>query len=345
MIRFVQIETTTRCNYQCAFCAGRHLPQQDLSITDVVALLPNLGQLEHVQVQGEGESLLHPEFFDLIRTLSSHQPGLKISLTTNGSLLSQDKAELLVNAGLHTVLVSLETANPDQFQRLRGGRLAQVKAGIQRLLAIRRRQQKERPRVGLAVTLLNACYAELPAIANLHDELGMDGGIFPQLLQSMPAYRRYYPRDIDAAIMTPEHIATTKRLINEQPRLRQQIDLAKTAEDFHSALHRQYGQQGQRCPWLMAGVYLHADGTLSSCCYIKDPATYGLAQAKAPEGLAQLDAAKQQLSTQLLAGQVPEQCQGCAIARQVVRRNTPAPPSVVAIPEQPLGKQPMGVDP
>src|SRR5437868_464777 len=65
-IRFAQIEPTTRCNFTCGFCAGRYMPQRDLTWDDFQTFLAAHPALRHVELQGEGEPLLHPLFFDMV---------------------------------------------------------------------------------------------------------------------------------------------------------------------------------------------------------------------------------------------------------------------------------------
>ncbi len=44
------------------------------------------GGLMHVELQGEGEPMLHPRFFEMAAMIRRMHPVAKISLITNGSL-------------------------------------------------------------------------------------------------------------------------------------------------------------------------------------------------------------------------------------------------------------------
>lgn len=82
-----QFEITTRCNFDCFYCAGRLMRQGDMSVKAFQELLrqhvTRYGPLDVVSLQGEGEPTLHPEFFRMaehVRALGSRPYTI-----TNGS--------------------------------------------------------------------------------------------------------------------------------------------------------------------------------------------------------------------------------------------------------------------
>ena len=48
---------------------------------------------------------------------------IKVSLISNGSLMSESTAEELVSLGIEKVSVSMESADPETFRQIRGGKL------------------------------------------------------------------------------------------------------------------------------------------------------------------------------------------------------------------------------
>lgn len=63
----VQIELTTRCNFDCFYCAGRDMPQGDMPFDQFKSILKKhiaqYGVPLEVSLQGEGEPTLHKDFF------------------------------------------------------------------------------------------------------------------------------------------------------------------------------------------------------------------------------------------------------------------------------------------
>ena len=137
-LEFVQVKVTTRCNFRCGFCAGRHLPQKDMALDVFQHLLQSSPDLRYIHLQGEGEPLLHPGFFEMVQMAKAIRPAVRISTTTNGSLLARH-AERIVELGLDRVCVSIESADPALFHEIRGGRLEEVIEGARRWWRQRRR--------------------------------------------------------------------------------------------------------------------------------------------------------------------------------------------------------------
>jgi len=96
----------------------------------LVDVFAELG-VEKVRLTG-GEPLVRRDLPDLVRLLAVKTRLRDIAMTTNGVLLAE-RAEELKAAGLHRVTVSLDTLEPDRFEKLtRFDDHARVMAGIQR---------------------------------------------------------------------------------------------------------------------------------------------------------------------------------------------------------------------
>lgn len=312
-VPYIQIEPTTRCNFTCGFCAGRHLPQIDLDFALFRTLVDKLSNPRHIELQGEGEPLLHPDFFAMVAYLRERFPLVKISTITNGSLLSDDIISQLLKARINSVMVSLESADEQLFQKIRGGKLERVKRGLKKLMQRKREAAAKAPTVGFTVTLLQSTCEQLQTIADLYDELELDGGILLQPLQTMHTYRQFYDVNTSAEILSQEKRQATNRIIASSADLRHKLAVYQKQTHFYAEL---YGSAGMhRCPWLDNGLYLAADGSIVSCCFIKNTQQYSMGSAN--DSWEQIATQRQILTQQLNTGKIPNQCQQCGIAQKM----------------------------
>src|SRR5690606_764917 len=90
--------------------------------------------IKHMELQGEGEPLLHPQFFEMIAYARKRFPSLEISFITNGSLFTETIIKNILSANIHTILISIESADEAEFQYIRGGKLSRVVRGIKELI-------------------------------------------------------------------------------------------------------------------------------------------------------------------------------------------------------------------
>jgi MoaA/NifB/PqqE/SkfB family radical SAM enzyme len=83
----VQIEITTRCNFDCFYCAGRLMRQADMSFDEFRGVLERhaarYGVPGTVSLQGEGEPTVHHDFFLMAQHVVSL--GAKPYTITNGT--------------------------------------------------------------------------------------------------------------------------------------------------------------------------------------------------------------------------------------------------------------------
>lgn len=318
-VTFAQIEPTTRCNFTCGFCAGRSMEQRDLDWTAFRNFLVAHPDLRHVELQGEGEPLLHPRFFDMLAACKAR--GIRVSLITNGSLLSPERIERLLDAGVGSIHVSIESADPARFQAIRGGKFRKVKDGLALLIQRRRERGVAEPLVGLAVTVLKSTIAGLDDVARLYLELGLDGGVVAQQLQPMPVYSRHYDAAMAGEVLGADE---TRKFTGVRAALARHMPVPRAEGFFYYALFEGFDPRRDTCPWLARGAYLDAGGGITGCCFMKD-------EADATHDPAAAVARRAALRDTLEQGEVPAACAGCGTAESIAL-NRRVQPSLRAVP-------------
>jgi cyclic pyranopterin phosphate synthase len=135
--RSLRLSVTDRCNLRCRYCMPAEgmewLPREDLlsyeELERLVRLLAGLG-VSDLRVTG-GEPLVRAQLPHLVARLVA-VPGIReVSLTTNGVLLAR-AIDDLVAAGLGRVNVSIDSLDPDRFERITRRRdLGRVLEGLE----------------------------------------------------------------------------------------------------------------------------------------------------------------------------------------------------------------------
>jgi cyclic pyranopterin phosphate synthase len=112
-LRDLRISVTDRCNFRCVYCMPTEVfgtpshflpPEESLTAEEILTIVRALVPIgvHKVRLTG-GEPLLRRDIETLIKGLA-HLPGIDdIALTTNGSLLSVDRARSLRAAGLSRI--------------------------------------------------------------------------------------------------------------------------------------------------------------------------------------------------------------------------------------------------
>ncbi len=124
----LRISVTDRCNFRCTYCMPKEvfgrdfafLGRDELLTFEEIARLARLfvrNGVEKVRLTG-GEPLLRRDLERLIEQLASID-GLKdIAMTTNGSLLTREKARALRDAGLRRLTISLDALDDATFRAM-----------------------------------------------------------------------------------------------------------------------------------------------------------------------------------------------------------------------------------
>jgi MoaA/NifB/PqqE/SkfB family radical SAM enzyme len=269
--------------------------------------------LKHVELQGEGEPLMHPRFFDMVSACRAR--GIKVSLISNGSMLGETAVTRLIEEEVGSLHVSIESADPEQFRAIRGGKLHKVLNGIRLLMQRRRELGKTRPTVGFSVTVLRETISAIPAIAAVYKELGMDGGISIQLLQNMACYTENYDEKLLQQLVPPELWKSCSRIAGAMVAM---VPVQSGASSYYGSLFAGFDPASGTCPWLERGAFLNIDGGVTGCCFMKGPhRVFGNVFTDSTEFI---EGRRRELANILQYGSVPAACSGCDVARMAAAR-------------------------
>ena len=171
---------TRRCNLKCIHCYSdsdaREYPGE-LTWDQCTGVLDDLAQfgVPGVLLSG-GEPLIHPRFFDLAGY--ARGKGLRLTLSTNGTLIDRDAAQRLKETGFAYVGISLDGigATHDHF-RGRQGAFDKTVAAFRHCKAVGQK-------VGLRLTLSTHNIADLDRILDFIEAEDIDRVCFYHLVYS-----------------------------------------------------------------------------------------------------------------------------------------------------------------
>ncbi|MHA1689847.1 MAG: radical SAM/SPASM domain-containing protein [Promethearchaeota archaeon] len=113
---------TYRCQCKCVHCsAGKHIKkdQEELNTQEAKKLIDEAQKLGVTIIAFTGgEPLLREDLFELISHVN--QKKAMPILFTNGQFLTEENADKLVEAGLYSIFVSIDSPFPEEHDKLRG---------------------------------------------------------------------------------------------------------------------------------------------------------------------------------------------------------------------------------
>jgi len=110
MYKKIFVELTNRCNLACDFCLPTRRTKADMELSALAGLLPQLVHFtKHLSLHVLGEPLLYPQLGQVLGLC--HEHGLRVNLTTNGSLLPWYSRMLLSAPALRQINISLHSVS------------------------------------------------------------------------------------------------------------------------------------------------------------------------------------------------------------------------------------------
>jgi len=304
-ILFAKIKLLWQCNLNCTFCERRR-PASLMNRDQVFHLLNTLKQQGLIKIHfSGGEIFLYPGILEVLK--NSCDMGLQVNLTSNGTLIDREIAFHLCEMGVHSISISLDSANPQLHDKLRGvkGAFKKTLKALCYLIKARKKLKQKRPALRVNTVVCRDNVDELEDIHQLLKEMGPD--IYWKLLP-VDAYTEKSLR------ITKDQAKRLLKKMNQWPLL-QGVPLPYSGDKHHKDLAKgnyaggYYENHPCYIPWLH--LFIDPEGYVYPCCMTRGRIA---AMGKLPEqSLQDIIAGEkmQELRLAIAAGQLLEICRRC----------------------------------
>ena len=171
---YVKMKVFYGCNLKCEMCnhwrESREAPVPASRFKEIICELGELGTRK-IHISG-GEPLLRlqiPEFVELAASL-----GIKVTMTTSGTLVDKGNAKRLVESGLRGVNISIDSPIRKMHEKILGAD-GSFKATVKAVELFQRYRHKGKLSIRINTVVSRTNYQTLGSLPDLAHELGADG--------------------------------------------------------------------------------------------------------------------------------------------------------------------------
>ena len=179
----IQFSGEHRCNLKCIQCGAtidrnhgieplmdRRLPQR--SLERFLKIIHTLPDWEWLSLTGSGETLINPELPQILEKLQTDHE-CHVSFNTNGTLWTEERARMVVAAGVDEIRFSMDGATKETFERIRvNAKFDKVVDNIRMLGAIRDQMGATHPLISFSCNFMRQNIEELPLLVDLAADVG-----------------------------------------------------------------------------------------------------------------------------------------------------------------------------
>ena len=319
--QFVQIEPVGQCNLKCRMCPVMYReenPPAFMSFTAFCSLVDQFSAVKELHLQGLGEPMLHPRFFDMVRYAAAR--GIEVSTNTNLTALSERRAEECVRSGLRRMHVSLDAADAAAYEYIRvGARFSKVLRNLAWITEAKARVPESILEIRMVAVAMRRNLEQLPALVRLAHAYGVYSVSVQHLAHdfsesSLPAKYRPMREFVEDETLLAEDPERVQRWFDEARAVAASLGVELRLPNA-SPKPRPDSLSGRgRCDWLWRGAYVAYSGEAMPCCMVATPDRANMG-SMTKEGAVQVwnGPAYRNFRERLESAQPPDICKGCAV--------------------------------
>ncbi len=317
----VFLELSNRCNINCKMCALHDVKGGGtmMSWETIGSVAPLFRAAHRLHAHGFGEPTLNRQMWPLLEMAKRER--LYVDFFTNGTLLTAERAELLVELAVDEISVSFDGASKETFEWVREGASHEKVVGNIRYLAeLKRRRRSEKPMIKVNFVAMKRNFAELAALVELAASFGAEEVEVKPLvtydfLPDMHGLEKVIESAEDERVLEAAAEAAARHRISFNvylPRALPQRSAPSLGGDAPAGDGEERSEGGGYgfCWYPFRTVYIRADGNVKPCCYYWDQdypgslRTHSIDQIWRGEGF-------RSLRRQWARGEIPPGCRHC----------------------------------
>jgi MoaA/NifB/PqqE/SkfB family radical SAM enzyme len=285
-------------------------------------LVDQFENVKTLHLQGLGEPLLHPRFFDMVEYAVAK--GIRVTTNSNLTLLSAPRAERMITSGLDGLFISIDGATRETYENIRVyGKFDVLLRNIASVVEAKKRTGSALPHLRLTLVIMRQNLAELPELVRLAARFEIPEIFIQQLSHDFGeiSFTEKYKslRDyVEQETLTNEEPERIDHFFSEARDLAQHYGINLRLPPVNPRTHPPNTPGMDRCSWPWTGAYISYQGFAMPCCMVATPDKVNFGNMALTsvrevwEGTA-YDAFRNQLSSDT----PPEICTACSIYRGI----------------------------
>jgi MoaA/NifB/PqqE/SkfB family radical SAM enzyme len=262
--QWLQVEVSSLCNGSCMYCPHTiyksDWQEMYMSLDTFNKLEPALKRTQLVYLQGWGEPLLNPDFFEMLRI--ARDAGCQTGTTTNGILIDKEMAEKIIESKIDMIAFSVAGLGETNDKIRRGSNFNGILNTIAHINSVKRKRGLTRPKIHIAYLLLRSYINEVEYIAE-----------------------RFSGYKIDQIVISTLDFIPERRIIAESISPRNDIEYRQFADILdkavengkksHLNIHYNLSSPKITCTYCTENpryaAFISADGSVSPCVFLNLP--------------------------------------------------------------------------
>ncbi len=196
----LSIEPTTSCNLRCPECpSGLRQFTRPKGMLNPQLLGSILDQTEkdliYLNLYFQGEPMLNPDFFELVRM--ARERGVFTNTSSNAHYFALDKARALVDSGLDRLIISIDGTDQDTYKKYRvGGKLEKVIEGTRNLVRAKKENSNRGPLLFFQFLVSSHNEHQIEDVKALGKSIGVDHVLLKSMqVMDMSQPSEFLPKD------------------------------------------------------------------------------------------------------------------------------------------------------
>jgi len=272
--KVVFIEVTNRCNLLCQTCPRTYFqrePLKSLSLNEFINIAEQFPDMQRALLHGVGEPLLNRELPEIIKYLKGRN--IEVIINSNGTLLSSQWQENLIESGLDQYRCSIDGAKDETYARIRGADLLpKLRRGLDGLVKTKERLGVQTPQISIWCVATRENLQELPDLLQLSADLGVPEVYMQRLVYFAGETDKQYGMARDEMSFFGQDQNEEDRIIEECTKLSAELGIKFMASGGRDPINSLAAARPsdfspwQACmrPWTTA--YVTANGNCLPCC-------------------------------------------------------------------------------